>query len=86
MNTRRNAARRLEEEIANGGVPPLGDQVPPFEEDVNDDQAPMDPPPLTNEFIRADLLQMDKAITNQEQVVCYDLKVPPYKLGRTLGS
>ena len=45
MNTRRNAARRLEEEIANAGVPPCGDQVPPLENDVNDDQALVNPPP-----------------------------------------
>ena len=38
MTTRINAARRLEEEISNVGVPPRGDQVLPLEEDVNGDQ------------------------------------------------
>lgn len=30
--------------MANAGVPPHGDQVPPFEEDANADQGPLDPP------------------------------------------
>ena len=45
MNTRRNAARRLEEEIANAGVPPCGDQVPSLKEDANVDQARAIPQP-----------------------------------------
>ena len=44
MNTRRNTTRRLEEDFASAVVLPCGDQVPPLEEDVNDDQAPVDPP------------------------------------------
>ena len=36
-------------------------------EDVNDDQAPVNPPPLTDENIRAYLSQMAKAITTQAQ-------------------
>ena len=67
MNTRRNVARRLEEETANAGAPPHGDQVPPLEEGDNDDQAPLNPPPLTDENIRIALLQMDHAITTQAQ-------------------
>ena len=59
--------RRLEEEIANAGAPPYGDQVPSLEEDVNDDQAPANPPPLTDENIRAALLQMAQDITTQAQ-------------------
>ena len=58
MNTRRNASQILEKEIANAGVPPHGDQVPPLEEDVNNDQAPVNPPPLTDENIRATLFQI----------------------------
>ena len=65
MNTRRNATRRVEQEITNVGVPPSGDQVPPLEEDVNDDQAPENPPPLTNENIWAALLQMSQAMMSQ---------------------
>ena len=66
MNTRRNAARRLEEEFANAGVPPSGDQVPPFDEDMNVDQAPVNFP-LADVEIRDALFQMDKAITTQTQ-------------------
>ncbi|TMX02707.1 hypothetical protein EJD97_020260 [Solanum chilense] len=67
MNIRRNTARRLKEEIANVGVPPRGDQVPSLEEDVNYDQAPANPPSLTNENIRDTLFQMAQAITSQAQ-------------------
>ncbi|TMW99834.1 hypothetical protein EJD97_001873 [Solanum chilense] len=69
MNTRRNEARRLDEEIANAGAPPRGNQVPPLEEDVNDDQASVNPPPLTDGDIRAALLHMAQAITTQVQAV-----------------
>ena len=67
MNTRRNVTRRLEEEIANAGAPPRDRQVPPLEEDANMEQAPANPPPLTDENIRIALLQMDHAITTQAQ-------------------
>ena len=65
MNTRRNVARRLEEEIANMGVPPSGDQVPPLEEDVNDYQAPANPSHLTDENKRAALLKISQAMMSQ---------------------
>ena len=68
MNTRRNASQILEKEIANAGVPPHGDQVPPLEEDVNDDQAMVNPPPLMDENIRASFFQMAQDITTQTQV------------------
>ena len=44
------------------GVPPHGDQVPSLEEDVNDDQTPVNPP-LMGGAIRAELFQMVQAIT-----------------------
>ena len=65
MNTQSNVARRLEEEIANAGVPSHSDQVPPLEEEVNDDQAPVNPPSLTNENVRATLFLMSQAINTQ---------------------
>ncbi|XP_069148033.1 uncharacterized protein [Solanum lycopersicum] len=58
---------RLEEEIANAGAPPRGDQVPPLEEGVNDDQTPVNPPPLMDDNIRSTLFQMAQAITTQAQ-------------------
>ena len=61
MKTRRNAARRLEEEIFNGRACPRGEQVPPLEEDATVDQAPVNPPPLTDGDRRSDLVQLDQA-------------------------
>ena len=45
MNTIRIVEQILEEEIANAGVHPHGDQVPPLEEGMNDDQALANTPP-----------------------------------------
>ena len=56
INTRRNATRRLEEEIANAGAPPRGEQVPPLEEDSNVEQKSVNPLPLTDENIRTAIL------------------------------
>ena len=67
INTRRNAARRLEEEIANVGAAPHGDQVPPLEEDAYMEHAPINPPPLTDEAISSSLFQMSQGITTQAQ-------------------
>ena len=60
MNTQRNAARRLEEEVANAGVPPHDEQVPPLEEDANVEKAPANPPPMTEGEMKAILDQMAK--------------------------
>ena len=67
MNTWRNAAWKHEEEIANAGAPPRGEQVTPLEEDANVEQAPSNPPFLIGENIRTTLLQMSQAITTQAQ-------------------
>ena len=48
MNTQRTATRRLDGEIAHVRAPPRGNQVPPLEEVANDDQAPVNPPSLTD--------------------------------------
>ena len=69
MNTWKNAARRLQEEIANAGAPSRGDQVPLLEADGNDDQAPVNPPPLMDGDIRYAFLQMSQAITTQAQSI-----------------
>ena len=67
MNTWKNAARRLQEEIANAGAPSRGDQVPLLEADGNDDQAPVNPPPLIDNDISAAFLHMDKSTTTHAQ-------------------
>ena len=65
MNIRRNATRGLEEEMANAVAPPRGDQVPPLEEDAYMENAPVNPPALTDKNIRNALVQMSQAITTQ---------------------
>ena len=67
MNTRRNAARRLEEEVSNAEAPPHGDQVPPLEEDANVEQAPANPPPMMETEMRDIISQIDQAINTQSQ-------------------
>ena len=67
MNTRRNTARRLEEEVSNTGAPPHGDQVPPLEEDANMEESPSNPPPMIEVQMRDILAQMDQEITTQVQ-------------------
>ena len=52
MNTRRNEAWRLEEEITNVRVHPRVNEVPSLEKDVSDEQAPFNFPPLTDGDIR----------------------------------
>ena len=47
-------------------VPPRGDQVPPLNGDMNDDQDPVDPP-LTDGSVRSALFKMSQSITNQAQ-------------------
>ncbi|TMX05474.1 hypothetical protein EJD97_018752 [Solanum chilense] len=69
MNTRRNAARWIEEEIANVGSPPHCEKVPPLKEDANVDQASVNPPPLTIGDIRAILIQFAQGATLQAQAI-----------------
>ena len=67
MNTRRNAAQRLEEEVANAGAPPPDYQAPPLEDNANVDQASVNPPPMTEAEMRSILAQMAQAMTTQAQ-------------------
>ena len=61
--------RRLEEEIANAGATPCGEQVPPLEEDANFDQAPVNRPPLEDGDIRDAIIQLDQATTVRTQAM-----------------
>ena len=45
------------------GAPTRGDQVPPLVEDANAEKAPVNPQPLNDGDIRADLFQLAKVIT-----------------------
>ena len=69
MNTQRNAARRLEEEVANVGVPPHDEQVPPLEENDNVDQALTNPPPMMEAEMRAIPAQMAQSMTTEAQAM-----------------
>ena len=62
MNTPRNAAQRLKEEVANAGAPRHDDQVPPLEENANADQALANPPPKTGVDMGRFLLKWPKPL------------------------
>ena len=51
------------------GVPPRGEQLLPFEENPNDDQAPINPHPLIDSDVSSALLHIDQAIITQAQVI-----------------
>ena len=67
MNTRMNAARRLDKEVANLRDPLHDVQVPQLEENANVDQSPVKHPPMTEAEMRAMIDQMTQAMTTQEQ-------------------
>ena len=69
MNTRRNVAERLEEEIAIARSPPRGDQVPLLEEKSNFEEAPVNPPPLTVGDIKVSLIQLSQVVTTLAQAM-----------------
>ena len=67
MNTRRNAAGRLEEEFSNAGAFPHDEQVAPLEVDANVERSLDNPPPMTKAEMRSTLSQMDQAMTTKAQ-------------------
>ena len=67
FNTQWYTTRRHEKKIANARAPSHVDQFPPLEEVVVDDQAPANPPPMTEAQMKAILTQMDQSITTQDQ-------------------
>ena len=69
MNTLWNAAWILEEDIANVGGPPYGDQLPHLDEDMNYYQALVSAPPLTDVDTRDSPLKMSMEISSQGQAV-----------------
>ena len=82
MNTRRNADRRLDEELDSAIVPPNDEHVPPLEGKINVDQAPTNPKPMTEAEMRDVLAQMAQAMTNQAQDMSFQAQViEPKKIG-----
>lgn len=69
MSTQKKASWRIDEEIANTGAPPRGNQVPPLEEVATDDQGPVIFSSLKDCSIRVFFLQMSQSIASQEQAV-----------------
>ncbi len=67
MDSRWNADRRLEEEVAYVGDLPHDEQVPPLEDNANVDQVLAYPPPMTEAEMTAIHVQMSKAMTTQSQ-------------------
>ncbi|TMX05058.1 hypothetical protein EJD97_002721 [Solanum chilense] len=67
MKTRRNADQRIEKEGCNVGDPLHDEQVPPLEANANVDQAPANPPPMTEVEMRGILDQIAQAMTTQAQ-------------------
>lgn len=63
MNTRRNAVQIFEENVANAGVHPHDDQIPPLDENANVDQDLIDPSSMKEEEMRVVIYQMAQAFT-----------------------
>ena len=75
MNSKRNAARRLEAKVSNVGDPPHDDKVPPLEEKANVDQAPANPPPMMEAEMRAFLAHMAQAMTTNQKTQRFNPKL-----------
>ena len=91
MNTQNSAARRAEEEMANGGdqvnqVPPSNNQVPPLEKVVMGDHVPDAPSPLTDRDIRAAFHTLTQAMTSKANVITYQVKDMMVEINREVGN
>ncbi|XP_027769567.1 ATP-dependent RNA helicase DRS1-like [Solanum pennellii] len=70
VTTKREYARRVEEDLASTGVPPQENQAPPQGNQVPpQNQALVIPPPLTDGEKMSTFLCLDQVITNKDQVV-----------------
>ena len=70
MTTRNAAARRVEEDLANVGVPPKYNQVPPQDNQVPPQvQTLVLPPPMTDGETWSTFLTLDQPIPTKEQAV-----------------
>ncbi|XP_015087016.1 uncharacterized protein LOC107030146 [Solanum pennellii] len=86
MNTQRSAGRRVDEEFANSGIPPRGNQLPPLDEISNDDQDQVNPPLFTDAEIRANVLQLAQDITTQAQAVTTKAQAITAQANREVGD
>lgn len=76
MTTRRKGARRVEENIANGGVPTQckqdptqGNEDPPKDQAPQSDQVPTIPPAMMNGEINPTFICFSQALTAQSQAI-----------------
>ena len=70
MNTRRTTTRKVEENLANAGVPPQRNQIPPQDNKVPlQDQALLVPPLMTDGAIRSKFVTFAQDMTTQAQEV-----------------
>ena len=69
MAFRRAAARTVEEETTNEGVPSQGNQAPPQEQVPLIAKAPVNPPVMKDGEIRAAFLNLIQVMTTQSQVI-----------------
>ena len=86
MTTRGVTARRVEEDLANAGVPPKGNQVPSQDNQVpSQQQAPVIPPPVTNGKIMSTFLTLAQDITTQAKVVATQSEVIVAQANKKVG-
>ena len=70
------ATRRVEEYLANAGVPAQENQAPPQGNQVPlQYQAPVIPPPMTDGEIRSENLSLAQAMTTQDQTLATEPKL-----------
>ncbi|TMX03309.1 hypothetical protein EJD97_017135 [Solanum chilense] len=86
MNARREAARRVEEDLANAGVSPQGNQVPPEDNQLPpQEQAPVIPPPMKDREIRSTFFTLSQAMTTKGQAVATEAQGMTTHANREVG-
>ncbi|TMX02453.1 hypothetical protein EJD97_021540 [Solanum chilense] len=87
MTTRYVAARIVEKDWANVGVPPQGNQVPPQGNHVSPhEHAPVIPPPMTNREIRSIFVTSAQVMTTQSQEMDFTRWNPPMFYGMKVNE
>lgn len=72
MTIIREATRRVDEDIANEGVPPQENQTPPHEHVPLGGQALVNPTVMTYSDVRATFLRLTQVMYNQTQSISRD--------------
>ena len=90
MTTRKAAAKKAEEGIANAGAhenqaPPKVNQVPQLEKVAMGCEVPVIPPPMMDGEIRADFLNLSQAMTSQANDVTSQVQAITALVNREVG-